>query len=125
MIFTYTSKKSVKEVVATIEEKAADFKFGVQHIHNVQEKLESKGVELENECQIIDICNPHFAKRFLEVDMTIAAILPCSISVYTDKGETHVIMNSVTQLVDDINPELVDIAAEVQEILLELIEACI
>ena len=121
MVYIEESQKSVQEVVDTIQEKISDYKFGVLHIHNVKETLKSKGVDFENECQVLDICNPNYAKQLLSTDMTIASIIPCKISVYKDEGQTYVALNSVTQLIDDINPDLLEVAEEIQETVLKLI----
>ena len=48
--------------------------------------------------------------------------MPCKISVYSENGETIIAMNSLVQLVDDINPDLIELAQEVQEQLLEIID---
>lgn len=122
MQYIETTNKSVQEVVDTIKEIAPKHKFGVQYIHNVAEVLKSKGVELGNECQIIDICNPIIAQKFLSEDMSLSIIMPCKISVYTQDGETMIAMNSLVQLVDDINPDLIDFAQEVQLQLLQIID---
>jgi uncharacterized protein (DUF302 family) len=122
MQYIETTNKSVQEVVDAIKEIAPKHKFGVQYIHNVAEVLKSKGVELGNECQIIDICNPIIAQKFLSEDMSLSIIMPCKISVYTQDGETMIAMNSLVQLVDDINPDLIDFAQEVQLQLLQIID---
>jgi len=122
MQYVETSNKSVQEVVDSIKEISAKYKFGVQHIHNVKETLKSKGIDLENECQIIDICNPIIAEKFLSEDMSLSIIMPCKISVYTEDGETIIAMNSLVQLVDDINPDLIEVAQEAQDTLLEIID---
>lgn len=122
MQYIETTNKSVQAVVDAIKEIAPKHKFGVQHIHNVKETLKSKGVELGNECQIVDICNPIIAQKFLSEDMSLSIIMPCKISVYTQDGETMIAMNSLVQLVDDINPDLIDYAQEVQLQLLQIID---
>jgi len=122
MIYIEKSSKSVEEVVKTFEDKVSDFKFGILHIHNVKETLKSKGVEFGKECQILDICNPNYAKEFLSEDMTMSVVMPCKITIYNDNGETFIAMNSLVQLVDDVNPDLIDKAQEVQDTLLELID---
>ena len=116
------TNKSVQEVIDSLKEVAPRYRYGIQHIHNVQETLKSKGIELENECQIVDICNPILAQNFLSEDMSLSIIMPCKISVYTQDGETMIAMNSLVQLVDDINPDLIDLAQETQEVLLEIID---
>lgn len=121
MVYIETSQKNVNEVVQTFEEKISDFKFGILHIHNVKQTLESKGVEFDKECQILDICNPNFAKLFLSEDMSMSVVMPCKITVYEDEGKTFIAMNSLVQLIDDINPDMIEEAKEVQDTLLELI----
>ncbi len=122
MQYMETSNKSVQEVVEKIKENCAKYKFGVQHIHNVGENLRSKGIDFKNECQIVDICNPTVAQEFLSQDMSLSCIMPCKISVYSEDGETNLVMNSLSQLVDDINPDLLDLAIETQQTLLQILE---
>lgn len=122
MQYMEISNKSVQEVIDCLKEVTAKYKYGIQHIHNVKETLKSKGIELENECQIVDICNPIVAQKFLSEDMSLSIIMPCKISVYTQDGDTMIAMNSLVQLVDDINPDLIEIAQEAQETLLEIID---
>ena len=122
MQYMEVTNKSVQEVIDSLKEVAPRYKYGIQHIHNVKETLKSKGIELENECQIVDICNPIVAQKFLSEDMSLSIIMPCKISVYTQDGETMIAMNSLVQLVDDINPDLIEIAQETQEVLLEIID---
>ena len=122
MQYVEISNKSVGEVVEKIKEVCPKYKFGIQHIHNITETLKSKGINLENECQILDICNPIIAEKFLSEDMSLSIIMPCKISVYTQDGDTIIAMNSLVQLVDDINPDLIELAQEAQEQLLEIID---
>lgn len=122
MQYMEVTNKSVQEVIDSLKEVSSKYKFGIQHIHNITETLKSKGIELENECQIVDICNPIIAEKFLSEDMSLSIIMPCKISVYTQDGETMIAMNSLVQLVDDINPDLIELAQEVQEQLLEIID---
>lgn len=122
MQYIEQSEKSVQEVVNNIQEIASNYKFGVLHVHNVKETLNSKGVDFDKECQILDICNPNYAKQFLGEDMSLSSVMPCKITVYTDNGETNITLNSLVQLVDDINPDMIDLAQEVQNTLLEIID---
>jgi uncharacterized protein (DUF302 family) len=121
MHYTEESNKSVQEVVDTIQKIVSNYGFGVQHIHNVKNTLNSKGIDFEKECQILDVCKPSVAKEFLGNDMSLSIIMPCKISVYTDNKTTNISMNSLTQLVDDINPDLLDLAQVTQEELLKII----
>lgn len=121
MVYIEESNKSVQEVVDTIQEKISNYKFGVLHIHNVKETLKSKGVDFDHECQVLDICNPNYAKQLLSTDMTLSSIVPCKISVYNKDNQTYIALNSITQLIDDINPDLIETAQEIQDTIQELI----
>ncbi len=122
MLYIEESSKSAKEVVKNIEDVIANYKFGILHMHNPKETLISKGLEFTNECYVLDVCNPKIAKEILDIDMSISSMVPCKISVYEDKGQTYIAMNSITQLIDDINPDLVHLGEEAQALLLKLIE---
>ncbi len=54
--------------------------------------------------------------------MSISSMMPCKISVYEDNGQTFIAMNSIVQMIDDLNPDFIEIAQEVQETLLQLIQ---
>ena len=122
MQYIEISNKSVQEVVDAIKEIAPKYKFGVLNVYNMKETLNSKGFDFETDCQIIDICNPSIANEFLTSDISISCILPCKISVYTQDGETTIALNSLIQLVDDVTPDLIELAQRAQEDLLEIID---
>ncbi|WP_418178702.1 DUF302 domain-containing protein [Aliarcobacter lanthieri] len=122
MQYIETSSKSVQEVVDSIQQISSKYGFGVQHIYNLQETLHNKGKNLDEECQIVDICNPTFAEEFLNGDISLSCILPCKISVFTKDKKTHIALNSLAQLVDDINPDFIEVAQDAQEELLKIIE---
>jgi uncharacterized protein (DUF302 family) len=67
MKYIIETPKSVEQAVTDLQDAVARHKFGVLHIHNLQETLKKKGVELPNACQILEICNPQSAKDVLMV----------------------------------------------------------
>jgi len=79
MKYIVETSKSVEQAVADLQAAVVRNKFGVLHIHNLQETLKKKGVKLPNACQILEICNPQSAKDVLMVDMlTISGALRIS-----------------------------------------------
>lgn len=122
MQYIEISDKSVQEVVDSIKQIAPTYSFGVLNVTNMKQTLNSKGFEFKNECQIIDICNPSIANDFLSADIAIACVLPCKITVFTQDNETRIVLNSLVQLVDDVNPDLIEVAQTAQEGLLKIIE---
>lgn len=121
MSYTITTNKSVEEAVKAVEESVKEHKYGVLHIHNVQKTLNEKGVSFVNECQILDVCNPHKAKELLSTDMLMSMVLPCKISVYSDNKETKISIIRPTSVFTKVNSEVSDIAKEVEENLIDII----
>ncbi len=122
---TFETNKSVQETANAIKEIAPNYKFGVLHIHNIKETLISKGIEFQKECQVLDVCNPNIANQLLSEDLSLSCIMPCKVAIYNDNGQTTIALNSLVQLVDDINPDLVHIAQEAQGSLIKIIEEAI
>ncbi len=112
---TFTTNKSVEEIILKIQEVLPNYGFGLQHIHNPPEKLREKGIDFNTECKILDICSPTIANEMLNADLSLSCIMPCKIAIYDDKGQTTIALNSIVQLVDDINPDLIESAQEAQE----------
>lgn len=77
MKYIVETSKSVEQAVTDLQESVLRHKFGVLHIHNLQETLKKKGVDFANPCQILEICNPQNAKDVLIEDMDLNMALPC------------------------------------------------
>jgi uncharacterized protein (DUF302 family) len=87
--YTVETKKSFDEAVAAIESKTQEKGFRVLHTHDVQATLAEKGFQREA-LKIVEICNAKYASQVLEKDIKISLMLPCPISVYTEKGKTFI-----------------------------------
>ena len=122
MKYTFETNKSVNEIVASIEAILPNYGFGLQYIHNPQEKLANKGFKLDNEVKILDICNAKIAHEIFTQDMSIACAMPCKIAVYSENNQTFIVLNSLVQIIDDLNPDLINIAQEAQDMMIDLIE---
>lgn len=125
MIYKKESLKSVQEVVDKIQELAPNYKFGVLYIHNIKNTLNSKGFNLANECQVLDICNPNVANKFLQTNMLMSSVMPCKISVFQEDNKTFVAMNSLLTVVKEVNDSLEDIVNETEKVLKQIIEEAI
>jgi hypothetical protein len=71
MKYIVETPKSVDQTVVDLQAAVQLHKFGVLHIHNLQETLKKKGVDFPNACQILEICNPQKAKEVLTEDMDL------------------------------------------------------
>ncbi len=126
MVYKRETNQSVDEVVAKLQQAAAENQFGVLGLHNLKEKMNAKGVAFERECQVVEVCNPAQAKKVLTANIAISTALPCRISVYEEDGKTQVATIQPSILIDWFNePDLQPIAQEVEDALIRIIDtAC-
>jgi len=86
MTYSKHSSRSTKEVEARLREAAARHKFGILHVHDLRQTLQSKGIDLGSECKVYDVCNPQAASQALHADMRVSTVLPCRISIFSEDG---------------------------------------
>ncbi len=119
---TVTTDKAFDEAVSAIERKAAEKGFRVLHTHDVAATLAEKGFPREP-MKIVEICNAKYASQVLAKDVKISLMLPCPVSVYVEKGKTHIstmLPSSIVQFYPEAGIE--DLASEVEKIVLEIVE---
>lgn len=124
MLYVKETHGTIDEVVSRIEAAAAENQFGVLGIHDLKEKLNSKGLDFANECRVLEVCNPGKAKTVLETDMSISNALPCRISVYQEDGNVKVSTLKPTLLLSLFErPSLEPVAKEVEETMIRIIDS--
>jgi uncharacterized protein (DUF302 family) len=98
-----------------VRETLKDEGFGVLTEIDVQATLREKlGEELEPYL-ILGACSPPYARRALQLEPELGALLPCNVVVYVDGGETHVsAVDPVAMLGIVGNGELDTVAAEIR-----------
>lgn len=87
MLYTVKSEKSLDQVCTDLEKAVSAHQFGLVAKHDLRQTMEKKGVSFDRECRVYEVCNPHQAKKVLEVEMQISTALPCRISVYEADGK--------------------------------------
>lgn len=124
MFYIVESGKDVETAARDLEEAVQRNKFGVLHIHDLQQKLKEKGIEFPNPCKILEVCNPQQAAKVLSQNMTVNMALPCRISVYQEHGRTKIGMMKPTALLAMFPdaPGLKDVAEEVERQTVRMIE---
>ena len=87
MLFEVETKKSIEQIDQALRAAANNHQFGVLGVHDLQDALARKGVTLGKDCLVYEVCNPHQAKKALDINAAFSSMLPCRISVYgTDHG---------------------------------------
>ena len=117
-------EKSVDQAEADLSAAVQRHKFGVLHTYDLQETLRKKGVEIETACRILEICNPQKAKDVLATDIDLNLVLPCRVSVYSDRGKTKIGMIRPTVMLKALSnsPALSVVAEEVEEAIIKMID---
>jgi uncharacterized protein (DUF302 family) len=123
MIYQHPSRRPLDEIEQGLNESAARNKFGVIAVHDLQETMKKKGVDLEMQCRIYEVCNPHQAKRVLESDGAISTALPCRISVYGSEGNYTLATMLPTEMMKAFDkPEIAPVAKEVEDVIIRMIK---
>ncbi len=77
-----------EQVCRRLPEVAAKHKFSVLGVHDLREKLVSKGFPFARECRVFEVCSPQQAHQILSNSIEVASALPCRIAAYTEDGRT-------------------------------------
>jgi uncharacterized protein (DUF302 family) len=119
--YTVETRKPFDEAVKAVEDKSAAKGFGVLHTHDVAATLAAKGFRREP-LKIIEICNARYANEALAKDIRLALMLPCPISVYTERGKTFISTFRPSAIPGFFPTAGVEsIAAEVEKVVLEIV----
>lgn len=125
MLFDYTveTSKTVEEAVRSLEENLKEEKFGVLWNFDLTAKLQEKGVDFDIPYTILEVCNPHEAKRVLSENLLVGYFLPCKIVVYKDENTTKIGLPKPTTLIEMLQDEKIKgIAEDIEKRLISSID---
>lgn len=119
-----TTTLSFSEAVEKTKEELAKEGFGVLTEIDVKATMKKK-LDLDYDNYIIlGACNPPFANKALQIEKEIGLLLPCNVIVYEDNDTVTIsgILPSVGMSMVE-NPELAEIAKEVEKKLKDAIDS--
>ncbi len=123
ILITRSTALPLETVCTRLQEVSAAHKFGVQAVHNLREKMESKGVPFGRECRVIEVCNPKHAQVVLNQEIEISTALPCRISVYAEGGRTILATIRPTALLTMFHaPGAAATAQEVEDVMVRIMD---
>lgn len=113
-----------EEAITKVTETLATEGFGVLTTIDVKATMKKKlDLEYEN-YTILGACNPTFAHQALEAEKEIGLLLPCNVIVYQAGDEVHVSAMLPSAAMSAVeNDAVADIAGEVEEKLMSVIDA--
>ncbi len=123
MYYVVNTEKTFEQASADLDESVKSLGFGVLHIHNLGDTLRNKGVDFKENCNVFEVCNPVQAAKVLSLDMQLNMVLPCRISVFTEKGLTKIGMIKPAKMLSALSddPALIEVANEVEEKIIQMI----
>lgn len=124
MYYMVETDKSFDQASADLESSVKRQGFGVLHIHDLGNTLRSKGIAFDEQCRILEVCNPGQAAKVLATDMRLNMALPCRISVFTEKGTTKIGLIKPAQMLSALSQDegLLQVAREVEEKTIQMVD---
>lgn len=122
--YTVETTNSINETIKRLEKNLLEEQFGILWQFDVKAKLMEKGLNFDDEYQVLEVCNPVEAERVLSQNKMIGYFLPCKIVVYADKGKTKLGMPKPSFLINTVTDDDKDLLERAQDIEIRLI-ACI
>ena len=120
-LFKVGSNKPLDGIERGLHEAAARYQFGIIAIHDLNEMLAKKGVDLAQQCRVYEVCNPHQAKKVLDADGALSTALPCRISVYGSPNRyTLATMRPTEMMKAFATPSIQAVAREVEDVIVKM-----
>jgi uncharacterized protein (DUF302 family) len=107
---TVTVEANMAETEARVREALAENGFGVLTEIDVAAVLKAKIDVDRSALKILGACNPHLANRALELDPSVALLLPCNVTLAAVEDGTRVDAVDPSELMDD--PAFAEVAAD-------------
>ncbi|GGA45160.1 hypothetical protein GCM10007416_17840 [Kroppenstedtia guangzhouensis] len=123
--YTVETPKTVDEAIAALERTLSDHQFGVLWKLDIPTKLMEKGIALQQDFRVLEVCNPDIAKKVLIRNQKGGYFLPCKIVVYRSEEtlKTHIgLLRPTSLLAMTEDEDLKEIAAEVEKTMIQAID---
>ena len=86
MIQTHPSRLDFNQTVSTLKKNIIDSGWVISTVSDMNRSMARHNVEFGPRVKLIKLCKPEYAKSILETDRYISTMMPCTFSVWEDKG---------------------------------------
>jgi uncharacterized protein (DUF302 family) len=90
VLYIVDSDKSFHEATVDLEAVVPRLGFVILQVHDLGAALRRKGIELDEDCKVFEICSFRQTGRLLSIAMRLNLALPWRISVFTENGVTRI-----------------------------------
>ena len=124
MYYIVESSKSVYEASVDLESVVLRLGFVILHRHDLSAILRSKDIDLDDECQVFEICNYRQMEKMLAIDMRLSLALPWRISIFTENGDTKIGLISPPTMLAGLaqHAELPRLLQEIEEKMRQIVD---
>ncbi len=124
VFYIVESSKSFYEATFDLPPTIQRLGFVILATHELGEMLQGKAIDLDDECQVVDIVNYRYLEKLLAIDMRLSLTLPWRISVFTNNGATQIGVSRPDALLGLLgdNAELARITAEIEGKLMMIVD---
>ena len=124
MHYIVESSKSFYEATFDLVPTIQRLGFVVLATHDLGGLLQRKDIDLDDDCQIVEICNYRYVEKLLAIDMGFSVSLPWRISVFTENGATKIGVSRLDSwlAISGDNPELARVIAEIESKLVMIVD---
>lgn len=124
IVYEKKTDKNLADAMQALKENLKEIGFGVLFELNFKDKLAEKGLELEDDYFILEVCNPKEAKEVLTMNIQAGYVLPCKMVVRNEGEDTYIGMTSPIALMSQFNQaDLTTFAEKIEERLKKTIDA--
>jgi uncharacterized protein (DUF302 family) len=92
MFRVYKSRfPTIEETTAALEKSIHDHGWSLPMIRDLNQCMETSGVQMDTPFRVVEICSPKYAKSLLESNPELSALMPCAWGIYYGKnGKVHI-----------------------------------
>ena len=117
-IYELKTSKTFSVAVEDLKKSLNENKFGLLWELNFKEKLDEKGLDFQQNFQVLEVCNPKQAKEVLDRHIEVGYFLPCKMVVYEKENSVIMGMMLPTSMIGmSGKEELLSIAQQVETVL--------
>jgi len=124
LFYIVESSKSFYEANFDLAPNIQRLGFVVLATHDLGEMLQRKEIDLDDDCQVFEICNYRYVEKLLTIDMRLSLTLPWRISVFTENGATKIGVDrpaAMSAMLGE-NAELARVMAEIEGKLIMIVD---
>lgn len=107
MFYELTTKRTLDDVINSLQELAPEAGFSILHQYDFFTILEGKGFPIEAKVWTFELCRASMASKMLKEFPIFSTMMPCRISVYEDSDTIHIATINMMPMLDSIKDNAV------------------